>query len=162
MTPLYYHVQSVLKSYEAQSDPVVESDADRHQTAERLQTFVLIAAIDLSAMLIELQTLDSTTPFFRKRGQHVQRLLQRRQDLASRIAGYWQALDEVCTTFLEHSAADIVSAIFAPLNERMAEFRTRWPQAQPDPLRYPNQRAITVALWHHLAPLPPTTAAQQH
>ncbi len=162
MTPLYQRVQTVLESYRAQSETLVDSDADLHQTAERLQTFILIAAIDLGATLTELQTLDNATPFIRKRGDHVRRLLQRRQDLAARAVGYWQALDEVCTAFLEHPATDVVGAIFAPLNTRMADFRERWPHAQPYPAFYPEQRAITVALWHHLAPLPPTAAAEQH
>lgn len=162
MTPLSQRVQTVLDSYRAQSETVVDSDADLHHTAEQLQTFILIAAIDITAMLKELETLDLSSPLFRKRGKHVRPLLQYRENLAACIAGHWQALDEICTVFLEHPAKDVVEAVFTPLNTRMADFRTRWPQAQPYPAFYPEQRDITVALWHHLAPLPPTAAAEQH
>ena len=162
MTSLYHRVHTVLDFYRAQPQTLIDLDADLHQTSERLQTFILIAVIDLGATLTELQTMDHTTPFIRKRGDHAHHLLQRRQDLAARAAGYWQALDEVCTAFLEHSATDVVSAIFAPLNAHMADFRTRWPQAQPYPAFYPEQRDTMIALWHHMAPLPPTTAAEQN
>ena len=162
MTPLYHRVQTILDSYQAQSETTVDSDADLHKTAEGLQTFILIVTIDLTAMLKELQTLDHSAPLFRKRGKHVRPILQYRQDLAACIAGLWQALNEVCTVFLEHSAEAVVTAVCSPLAVRMADFRSRWPQAQPYSAFYPGQRDTLVALWHHLAPLPPTTAAQQH
>ncbi len=94
---------------------------------------MLVVTLDLAPRLTELQTLDSVTPLLRKRGAHVQPMFQRRQDLAACIAGYWQAFGEVCTVFLEHPPDQVVAAIFAPLNARMADFRTRWPQA-PSPI----------------------------
>jgi len=159
MTALHQRVHTVLESF--QVDYTAPIDQETQAIAQALEIFILIVTIDLATTLTELKTLDGVTPWLRKRGVHVQPMRYHRQDLAARIAGYWQAFSDVCTVFLEHSPKQVVEAIFAPLNRQMAEFWERWPNATPYPLFYPAQQDTMLALWQHCAPLPPTPAGDQ-
>ncbi len=160
MTALHQRVHTVLESF--QVDYTAPIDQETQAIAQALEIFILIVTIDLAATLTELKTLDGVTHMLRKKGPQVQSMFYHRQNLAARIAGYWQAFSDVCTVFLEHSPKQVVEAIFAPLNRQMAEFWERWPSATPDRLFYPAQQDTMLALWQHCALLPPTPLAEQH
>lgn len=151
-------------------------DPDYRSLVDGTEKWVVVAALDMVAILARLdmlhdlaplwdQMVSDTTPRRRRRDHAIIRkdfLTHMQRQLLGQLRAFWEALGVVCTTLIETDIRIVLQAEYPPLLASTTRYEAAWQQVPRNEEQYATHLETLTALWLRFCDPPMMPLKAQH